>query len=230
MTSLAALRTAAEREWLDRWAAGPTEPGGSALAAGSPAPDLTLLDDGGRLRRLSDYWAGGPALVMFWRHFGCGCGVERAARLRAEWPAYVAAGLTPVVVSQGEPARAAAYRAEHDLPCPVLCDPDHHAYRAYGLGHWDVEHVLFDAPEEFWDHPRAAGAAFQAERRRAGRAPVDDPWRAVAEHVVVDGTVRFTHAYQHCEDFPEPRVLTTAARRGRAPVATAPDVGRSEAP
>ena len=215
MTSLARLTRAAEAEWLERWTAGPSEGGGAALPAGSPAPDLVLLDDEGRSRRLSDFWAAGPALVMFWRHFGCNCGVERAARLRAEWPGYVEAGLTPVVVAQGEPLRAAAYRTEHALPCPVLCDPDHRAYRAYGLGHWDVAQVLFDAPEAFWDHPRELGARFQAERRSTGRPPVDDPWRRAAEHVVVDGVVRLTHAYQHCEDFPEPRVLTAAARLAR---------------
>ena len=214
-TPLARLTAEAETEWLDRWSAGPTEGASTALPAGSPAPDLALLDDEGRWRRLSDFWAGGPALIIFWRHFGCGCGVERAARLRAEWPDYVAAGLTPVVVGQGEPVRAAAYRAEHGLPCPVLCDPDHVAYRAYGLRHWDVAQVLFDAPEEFWGHPRDVGLRFQAERRSTGRPPVDDPWRGVAEHVVVEGVVRLTHAYQHCEDFPEPRVLTAAARLAR---------------
>jgi peroxiredoxin len=230
MTSLARLTADAETEWLDRWAAGPTEGESSALPAGSPAPDLTILDDEGRVRRLSEFWAHGPALVMFWRHFGCGCGVERAARLRVEWPAYLAAGLTPVVVGQGEPQRAAAYRAEHGLPCRVLCDPDYRAYRAYGLRHWGVERVLFDAPEAYWEHPRRIGARFQAERRGDGRPPVDDPWRAVAEHVVAEGVVLLTHAYQHCEDFPEPRVLTAAARLGRTAAGAAPDVGRSEAP
>ena len=27
-----------------------------------------------------------------------------------------------------------------------------------------------------------------------------------------NGSVRLTHLYQHCEDFPEPRVLTAAAQ------------------
>ena len=43
--------------------------------------------------------------------------------------------------------------------------------------------------------------------------PVDDPWRAVAEYVVgTNGLVRLAYVYQYCEDFPDPRVLTTAAR------------------
>lgn len=97
----------------------------------------------------------------------------------------------------------------------MLCDPEHRAYRAYGIGQWSVERVLFDAPAEYWAHPQELGASFQSERREEGRPPVDDPWRAVAEFVIgSDGLVRLSYVYQHCEDFPDPRVLTTAARLG----------------
>lgn len=213
MTSLGKSISAAEKEWLLGWSAGPTENEGSCLWAGAEAPDLALADDTGRQRSLSEFWTDRPALVMFWRHFGCGCGAERAKLLKSEYSDYLGAGLNPVIVAQGEPVRAAAYRSEHDLPCPVLCDPDHVAYRAYGLGQWPVERVLFDAPPEYWDHQRDLGVSFQSDRRKEGRPLVDDPWRAVAEFVVGSGgRVRLSYSYQHCEDFPDPRVLTTAAR------------------
>ena len=203
---------AAEAEWLQGWTSGPTEAEGSGLATGADAPVLTLDDDTGSPRLLSEFWSEGPALVMFWRHFGCGCGVERADRLKVEWDDYLAAGLHPVIVAQGEPERAAAYRAEHDLPCAVLCDPDHDGYRAFGLGQWPVERVLFDAPPEYWEHQQSLGASFQAGRRDDGRPPVDDPWRAVGEYVIgTDGRIRLPYLYQYCEDYPDPRVLTTAA-------------------
>lgn len=213
MTVLKELTSAAETEWLAGWTVGPTEHEGSGLPAGAAAPDLALADDSGRQRLLSEFWAGQPALLMFWRHFGCGCGVARAERLKAEWKDYLEAGLNPVIVAQGESARAAAYRLEHDLPCPVLCDPDHVAYRAYGIGQWPVERVLFDAPAEYWSHPRDLGVSFQNGRREQGRPPVDDPWRAMAEFVIgSNGLVRLAYSYQYCEDYPDPRVLTTAAR------------------
>jgi peroxiredoxin len=197
MTLLAELTAEAEAEWLDRWTAGPIEGEGLALPAGTDAPDVVLADHAGEPRRLSQFWAGEPALLMFWRHFGCGCGVQRAQRLKAEYQDYLQASLHPVIIAQGEPARAAAYRTEHGLPCPVLCDPNHTAYRAYGLGQWSVERVLYDAPPEYWRHPHDTGAAFQESRRKQGRPPVDDPWRAVAEFVIAsDGVVRFCHAYQ----------------------------------
>jgi hypothetical protein len=171
------------------------------------------VDHAGAERTLSEFWADGPALIMFWRHFGCSCGVERSRRLVDEYPSYLAAGLTPVVVTQGEPERADAYRREHDIPCVVLSDPAREAYRAYGLGQWSVERILFDAPSESWRHERGLGADLQRDRREQGRPLVDDPWRAVGEYVIgTDGRIRLAYAYQYCEDFPDPRVLTAAAR------------------
>ncbi len=204
---------AAEAEWLEKWTAGPTEELGVLLASGAAAPDLTLQDDSGAMVRLSEFWSAGPALLMFWRHFGCTCGMERATRLIVESESYEEAGLTSVVISQGEPERAAAYRQEHDIPYPILCDPDHVAYRTYGVGQWAVEQVLFDAPPEYWQHPHDLGVEFQNGRREQGRPPVDDPWRSAAEFVVGgDGVIRLSYAYQYCEDYPDPRVLTTAAQ------------------
>ena len=211
--TLDALTVEAESEWLERFATGPTEPEGTGLRGGVAAPDLVLADHAGATRSLSEFWADQAVLLMFWRHFGCGCGVDRAKRLIEEYPAYQEAGLVPVIVAQGEPPRAAAYRDQLGLPCTVLCDPDHEAYRAYGIGHWSVERVLYDAPVEFWAHPRDLGANFQDERRAEGRPLVDDPWRATAEFVIgTDGSVKLSHLYQYCDDFPEPLVLTAAAR------------------
>ena len=210
--------TAAEVDWLERWTAGPSHPEGSGLPAGAVAPDLTLLDDTGAPRPLSEFWSTGPALVMFWRHFGCSCGIQRAQRLRSEWSAYAESGLTPVIIGQGDPVRAGSYREQYDVPAPILVDPDGAAYEAFGVGHWPVERVLYDAPADMWSHGHEVGARFQAGRREAGRAPVDDPWRATAEFVIdTRGKVRLGYLYQYCEDFPDPRVLTAAARLGEQP-------------
>lgn len=213
MATLEDLTAAAESEWLARWTTGPTEDEGFLVQPGSPAADLILADHTGRDRNVSEFWADGPALLMFWRHFGCGCGVERAVRLKAEWQGYIEAGVNPVIVAQGEPSRAAAYRATHDLPCTILCDPDHRAYRAYGIGQWQVERIIADTPEEFWSHPRDIGVSFQTARREQGRPLVDDPWRAVKEFVIgTNGLVRLSHSCQYCEDFPNPKILAVAAR------------------
>lgn len=215
MISVDEETTSAEAAWLAHWTAGPTLPERTGLPARAEAPDLTLLDDTGATRTLSEFWSTGPALVMFWRHFGCSCGLERAQRLRSEWSAYVESGLTPVIIGQGNPARAASYREQHRVPATILVDPKGAAYDAFDLGHWPVERVMYDAPAEMWTHTHEVGARFQDGRREAGRAPVDDPWRATAEFVIdTRGRVRLGYLYQYCEDFPDPRVLTAAARLG----------------
>ena len=71
------LTEAAEKEWLETWVAGPGEKRSKLLDPGTSGPDLELLDHTGASRRLSSFWSDGPALLMFWRHFGCGCGLDR---------------------------------------------------------------------------------------------------------------------------------------------------------
>lgn len=210
-TELERLVREAEAEWLERWASGPTETA-SPCQVGDSAPDGVMTDEGGVDRRLSDLWSDAPVLLMFWRHFGCGCGVMRSERLRDEWSAYVAAGLRPVIVGQGEPLRAAAYKAEHGLEAMILCDPDHDLYRAYGLGHWDFQKIMLsDPPADYLADPVGWAAEIQRQRRESGRPIVDDPWRATAEFVIgIDGTIRHAHYYQHCYDAPDPASLIAA--------------------
>lgn len=219
MTTTEELVQAAEACWLAAYDTGPTERPSRVLEFGDPAPDAELPDTSGTPRRLSEFWAKGPALVIFWRHFGCGCGMERARRLVNELDDFTTAGLSLVIVGQGEPERAAAYAAKHGISVPVLADTTADVYRAYGVGHWQPEQVFFDAPEEYLAHPPALGRSLMEDRRQLGRPMVDDPWRASAEFVITStGTVRLGYSYQYCEDFPDPRVFTSAARlAGGAP-------------
>src|SRR5687767_6392813 len=110
MAELQELVEAARAEWRDAWRAGPQRLCADGPAAGEPAPDFELEDETGALRRLSELWEAEPAVILFWRHFGCGCGVARAERLRAEHDDYVRLGAQVAVVGQGEPARARAYK------------------------------------------------------------------------------------------------------------------------
>jgi len=43
------------------------------------------------------------------------------------------------------------------------CDPEHVAYRAYGVGPWQLERILPDAPPELWSRSRDIGVTFQNE-------------------------------------------------------------------
>jgi peroxiredoxin len=206
---------AAEQEWLELFARGPADDRWSEPPPqeGDPAPDLRLADTTGEEHRLSGLWSQRPALLLFWRHYACGCGAERAARLRSELGDYREAGANVVVIGQAEPERSAAWAEQNGIDCPVLSDPDYRAYRAYGLREGRVSQILFDAPEEFWSHSREVGEQLAHDRREQGRTLVDNPWLLPGEFVVDrEGVMRLAYRYQYCEDFPNPLVLTTAIR------------------
>ncbi len=39
-------------------------------AVGDPLPDFEYTDVSGQVHHLSEHWAGGPALLLWLRHFG----------------------------------------------------------------------------------------------------------------------------------------------------------------
>jgi len=209
------LTEAAEQRWKAAWQAGPTRLRWTALPpqAGDPAPDALLPNHEGLTTALSASWAERPALVLFWRHFGCSCGMDRAARLRAELPDYRAAGAEVIIVGQGEPERAARYRELQNLDVPILSDPERSAYVAWGLLQGTTAQVLFDADDRFLRCELDAGMELSASRHGTPRALVDDPWQLPGEFVVGrDGLIKFAHRYGWCEDYPDPRVHVAAIR------------------
>ena len=206
---------AAEQRWKAGWEAGPTRLRWTSLPPqlGDPAPDATLLDHEGRPTVLSSLWAERPVLLLFWRHFGCSCGMDRAARLRTELGDYRAAGGDVVIIGQGEPARAARYRERQELDVPILSDPDCSVYEAFGLLQGTTAQLLFDASDPFLRCEMDAGMGLAASRHGTDRAMVDDPWQLPGEFIVgTDGRIRHGHRYGWCEDYPDPRVAIAVIR------------------
>ena len=214
--SLDTLIDAAEEECLIRWKQGPTRLRWSKLPpqVGEPAPDFTLPDQNGADVRLSSFWRDGPALLIFWRHFGCGCGIDRASRLNEEYGHYIGEGANVAIIGQGEPERAAAYAAKYDLPpVAVLSDPEFRVYEAYGLLEGKPSQIVFDASEAIQRRGYAEFEQLAKERRKIGRPLVDNPWQLPGEFVVdKNGILRLTYRYNFCEDFPDHLVLMTAIR------------------
>ncbi len=209
------LIEAAEDRWKTGWEAGPTRLRWTSLPpqVGDPAPDATLSDHEGTDVALSSLWADRPLLILFWRHFGCSCGMDRAARLRTELPDYRAGGGDVVIVGQGEPARAARYRERQGIDVPILSDPDRSVYQAYGLLQGSTAQILFDAPDPFLRCDFDAGMGLAASRHATDRALVDDPWQLPGEFVVgTDGVIAYAHRYGWCEDYPDPRVHVAVIR------------------
>jgi peroxiredoxin len=218
MADLEQLEKEAERRWLASWLVGPTHTRYDELPlqAGDQAPDLELADTSGGLRRLSEFWAHGPAIVIFMRHFGCSCLMERWEGLKGELSDYADAGARVVAICQAEPVRARAVAARREYQFPVLCDPALAAYRAFGLLEGSPPQVLHDFPWRPGDE-ETARTLFLEPRRGTERAVVDSPWQLPGEFVIgSDGRIVLAHRYQFCEDFPPKTVLLGAIAAAEA--------------
>jgi peroxiredoxin len=214
-TAIDELTVAAEERWKEGWRAGPTRTRWTSLPPqrGDAAPDAMLLDHRGTATTLSSFWRERPLLLLFWRHFGCSCGMDRAARLRAELADYRAAGGEAVIVGQGEPERAGRYRDRQQLDVPILSDPERSAYQAFGLLQGTPAQILFDASDALLRCDVDAGMGLAAARHATDRALVDDPWQLPGEFVIAaNGTIEHAHRYNWCEDYPDPRVHVAAIR------------------
>lgn len=216
---LSELITQAMDKWYERFVAGPERLRWDELPPqiGDPAPNIDIQDSTGTWRQLREFWVDGPVLLLFWRHFGCGCGIDRAEQLVDEYDEYMEAGATVAIVGEGDPERGAAYAEEYDIDCPILCDPDGTAHETYGLLDFTLPQIWYMLPYESLDRhqadPEQFAEEFDEKYRDDGRPKVDNPWRQPGEFVIdEDGVLQLTYRYQYCEDFPDPRVLTTAIR------------------
>jgi peroxiredoxin len=216
-TSLDALQAAAEETWRAEWLAGPSRTRWRSLPpqAGDTAPDIELPDSQGHRRRLSGWWSEGPLHLVFLRHFGCSCLADRWATLEPALDRLSGAGATTVAVCQAPPERAAPVVTRRGYPFPVLCDPERHAYEAFGLLEGVPATVLHDFPWRPDD--RATAEAWTGSRRGTERALVDHAWQLPGEFVVAaGGRLVLTHRAQFCEDFPPTEVLLGAIAAARA--------------
>ncbi len=199
------LFRAAEQRWFANWQKSPTRRRWNSLPlqVGDPAPDFRVCDSSGTLRSLSEFWEDRPALLIFWRHFGCGCGVGRAERLTGEYGRLVDAGANVAIIGQGEPERAAWYKDKFSVPCPILCDPDEQLYRAYGL--------LECSPWLLLGKPKPGPEYFQKvidAHREKGRPVADNPFLLSGEFVVDTlGRLVLTYRYQYCDNYPDVETL-----------------------
>lgn len=216
MSSYEEQLTAAEFEWLKSFETGPLHTRWTEIPPqiGDPAPDFERFNSAGEKVRFSDFWQEKPALILFWRHYGCGCGVDRARRLIEEMPDYEKAGVNIVIVGQGEPERSAYYARKYGLEdFTILCDPNFESYFSYGLLEGKESQILFDAPTDLVDRQIESAKEFAAGRKADERPLVDNPWLLPGEFVVdTSGILRLAYRYNFCEDFPDHRVHLTAIR------------------
>jgi len=211
------LQQAAEETWIREFLAGPTRTRLTELPpqTDDAAPDLELADTTGTLRRLSEFWADGPVLLVFMRQFGCGCLADRWEQLEPAQARISEAGATLVAVCQAEPVRAAAVAQRRDYRFPLLCDAELTSYKAYGLPEGVPATITQDFPWRPGDHETAE--KWTVSRRGTERALVDHMWQLPGEFVIAHGgRIVLAHRAQYCEDFPLTEVILGAIAAARA--------------
>ena len=99
---------------------------------GSPAPEFEAQSDTGQTVRLSDL-GGKPVVLYFYpKDHTSGC-TTQACAIRDAWGDFERAGAIVLGVSPDGVASHQSFRADYELPFPLLADPDHTAAEAYGV-------------------------------------------------------------------------------------------------
>jgi thioredoxin-dependent peroxiredoxin len=102
------------------------------IAVGDLAPDFKLSDEQGKMHRLSDYRGSTVILYFYPRDNTPGC-TQEACDFRDSYKMFrhkdaFLLGVGPdTVQSHGK------FKLKHNLPFPLLADPDHKVCEAYGV-------------------------------------------------------------------------------------------------
>lgn len=116
-------------------ACGAPQAGGSGglLQVGNEAPDFMAMDQAGEVRQLRILNRDRPVVLFFYPRDGTpGCTAEACA-FRDAWDRLQSTGAIVVGVSTDDVDSHARFAAEHELPFPLLSDPDGNVLRSYGV-------------------------------------------------------------------------------------------------
>ena len=101
------------------------------LAKGATAPDFTLPDETGTMKRLSDF-KGRPVVLYFYpKDDTPGCTTE-ACNFRDDYSAYVDADVVILGVSPDTPGSHAKFKEKYGIPFSLLADEGHKVCDQYG--------------------------------------------------------------------------------------------------
>jgi thioredoxin-dependent peroxiredoxin len=102
------------------------------IQSGIAAPDITLLDEAGTVRNLSDY-RGNPVVLYFYpKDDTPGCTTE-ACNFRDDYGVYQQAGVVILGVSPDSPKAHTKFKEKYHLPFTLLADENHQVCELYGV-------------------------------------------------------------------------------------------------
>ena len=102
------------------------------LAIGTNAPDFTLPDQNGELRRLSDFRGQRVILYFYPKDMTSGC-TKQACGFGELYPQFREKGAVVLGVSKDSTASHKRFEEKYGLPFTLLSDPDLNVIRAYDV-------------------------------------------------------------------------------------------------
>lgn len=102
------------------------------LREGKEAPDFELMDQEGKLHKLSDYKGKVVILYFYPKDDTPGCTVE-ACNFRDNFEVFKAAGVEILGISPDSVKSHAKFQQKHSLPFTLLADEDHKVCEVYGV-------------------------------------------------------------------------------------------------
>jgi len=102
------------------------------LKEGKDAPGFDLMDQEGKLHKLSDYLGKIVILYFYPKDDTPGCTVE-ACNFRDNFEVFKAAGVEILGISPDNVKSHAKFQQKHTLPFTLLADEDHKVCEVYGV-------------------------------------------------------------------------------------------------
>jgi peroxiredoxin len=159
------------------------------------APDCELVDDAGKPRRISEFWAQKPLVLFFVRHLGCPLCRSQAAEIKKNVDRFTEAGAEIAMVTMGTGDDAAEFRRRMELPFTVLADADQECYRAFSVPRGGVLSVI---------GPHLLPSGLMATLKFGAAKSETDPWQLPGAFVIdTKGEIRFAHRAKHSADWPK---------------------------
>jgi peroxiredoxin Q/BCP len=113
------------------------------IQSNTQAPDFSLQDENGTVRRLSDF-RGKPVVLYFYpKDDTPGCTTE-ACGFRDQYLEYTEAGVTVIGISPDSSSSHTKFKSKYDLPFTLLADEDHKVCDLFGV----------------WGHKKAMGREY----------------------------------------------------------------------
>ena len=102
------------------------------IEAGIPAPEISLPDETGTIRNLSDFRGRNVVLYFYPKDDTPGCTTE-ACNFRDDYSAYVDADVAILGVSPDNSKSHGKFIEKYSLPFPLLADADHQVCLQFGV-------------------------------------------------------------------------------------------------